>query len=122
MASYQQSQNLILACLPSVDFELLRPHLHTIDLPRGMTLIRAGEVADRAYFPLSGVISSVVTLGDGEVIEVRMTGRDGALGAAMGAGERKSFSSAVVRIEGKASAVELPKFELALAQSAELRA
>jgi CRP-like cAMP-binding protein len=51
-----------------------------------------------------------------------MTGRDGALGAAMGAGERKSFSSAVVRIEGKASVVELPKFELVLAQSTRLRA
>lgn len=122
MASYQQSQNSILASLPSVDFESLRPHLQTVDMPRGATLIRSGEIAEKAYFPLSGVISSIVTLGNGDAVEVRMTGSDGALGAAAGAGERKSFSSAIVRIEGRSAVIALPQLELALAESAALRA
>ena len=46
-------------------------------MPRGATLIRSGEIAEKAYFPLSGVISSIVTLGNGDAVEVRMTGIEG---------------------------------------------
>ena len=122
MTSYLQSENLLLAALPATDFELLKPHLQTIDLPRGLTLVRSGDFPKRAFFPHSGVISSIITLGDGDVVEVRITGRDGALGAVAGAGEMASFTSAVVRIEGKSSVIDLPKFELALERSAALRA
>jgi CRP-like cAMP-binding protein len=122
MASVQQSQNLLLANLPSADFELLRPQLRTIDMPSGLTLVRAGEIAETAYFPHSGVISSIVKLTDADAIEVRMTGRDGALGAASGAGRRKWFTSAVVRIEGTASVINLTDLQSAIDQSAALRA
>jgi CRP-like cAMP-binding protein len=121
MAS-QQSQNLLLAHLPSADFELLRPCLRTIDMPRGLMLARSGEIAKNAYFPHSGVISSIITLADGDTVEVRMTGRDGALGATSGAAERRWFASAVVQIEGKSSVIDLPDLQVAIDQSAALRA
>jgi CRP-like cAMP-binding protein len=122
MASFQQSQNSILAELSSVDFELLRPYLRTISMPRGLTLVRSGETARTAYFPHSGVISSIVTLADGDTIEVRMTGRDGALGATPGAAERTWFASAVVRIEGTSSVIDLPDLQVAIDRSTDLRA
>jgi CRP-like cAMP-binding protein len=121
MAS-QQSQNLLLANLPPADFELLRPSLRTIELPRGLTLARSGEIARSAYFPLSGVISSIVTLADGGAVEVRMTGRDSALGAVCGAAERTWFASAVVRIEGSASVIDVPDLQAAIDRSTALRA
>jgi CRP-like cAMP-binding protein len=122
MASPPQSQNLLLAALPSADFELLRPNLQTIDMHCGLTLVRSGEIPKRAYFPHRGVIASVVTLSDGHVVEARITGRDGALGAAVGAGERTSFTSAVARLEGESSTIDYPSLQTAIDRSAALRA
>lgn len=121
MASFQRSQNLLLASLPPEDFELLRPYLRTVDMPRGLTLVRSGEIAKCAYFPQSGVISSILTLQDGDTVEVRMTGRDGALGATSGAAQRTWFTSAVVRIEGKSNVIDLPDLQFVIDRSAALR-
>jgi CRP-like cAMP-binding protein len=122
MASAQQSENLILAALPSADFELLRPNLQTIDMSRGLVLVRSGDIANKAYFPHSGVIASCVTLNDGTVVETRIAGRDDALGAAVGAGERPSFTSTVVRLAGKSFTIDYPSLYRAIDQSAALRA
>jgi CRP-like cAMP-binding protein len=74
-----QPRNLLLSALPSADFELLRPNLQPIDMPRGLVLVRVEDIPKRAYFPESGVIASCVTLSDGHVFEARITGREGAL-------------------------------------------
>jgi CRP-like cAMP-binding protein len=122
MARSQQSQNLLLANLPSADFEWLRPYLRTIDMPRAATLVRSGEIARIAFFPHSGVISSILSLRDGNTVEVRMTGRDGALGATSGAAERAWFTSAVVRIEGTSSIIDLSELQVVIDRSPALRA
>jgi CRP-like cAMP-binding protein len=122
MMSSQRSQNLLLAALPSADFELLLPNLRTIDMSRGLVLVRSGDKPKRAYFPHSGVIASCVTLSDGNAVEARITGREGAVGAAIGAGERASFTSTVVRLEGTSSAIDYPSLEAALDRSAAFRA
>jgi CRP-like cAMP-binding protein len=122
MASSQQSQNLLLAALPAADFDLLRPNLQTIELPLGLVLVRSGDIPKRAYFPKSGVIASCVTLDDGSLIETRITGREGALGAAVGGGERPSFTSALVRLEGLSYTIDYPGLETAIGRSAALRA
>lgn len=122
MADAPQSQNMILAALPFADFELLRPNLQRIDMPRGLVLVRSGDIPKMAYFPQSGVIASCATLTDGSVIETRITGREGALGAAMGAGERASFTSAVVRIGGMSSTIDYRSLYAGIDRSAALRA
>ena len=94
MPSSPQSQNLLLAALPADDFELLRPNLQLIDLARGLVLVRSGDLPTRAYFPVSGVIASCVTLSDGRLVEASIVGREGTLGAAKGAGERAWFNPA----------------------------
>lgn len=121
MASFQQSPNLILASLPSSDFDLLRQHLRTMDMPSDSTLVNSGEVPTRAFFPHSGVISSQIMLGSGEVVDVRLTGRDGALDAVAGAGERPSLTTATVRIAGKSSVIDLPNLQSAMDRSCALR-
>ena len=122
MTSSPQSRNRLLAALPADDFELLRPNLQLIDLARGTVLIRSGEVPTRAYFPISGVIASYVTLSDGRLVEARIVGREGTLGAARGAGERASFTSAVVRLEGKASTIDYASLETFMDRSPAFRA
>jgi CRP-like cAMP-binding protein len=101
---------------------MLRPNLQTIDMPRGLVLVRSGDKPQKAYFPHSGVIASCATLSDGTVVEARITGREGALGATIEAGQRPSFTSALVRLEGTASTIEYPGLEAALHRSAALRA
>ena len=122
MAGGQQSENLLLATLPSADLDLLRPSLRTVDLLLGSTVINAGEIPKRVYFPHSGVIASCITLSNGHVVEARITGRDGALGAAIGVGERPSFTSAVVRLAGQASVIDYLGFQAVIDRSAALRA
>ena len=122
MASGYQSHNLLLAALPSADFELMRPNLQTIDLPCGSTLVESGELPTRAYFPHSGAIASTVSLSSGRVVEVRITGREGAVGAVTGAGQLASFTSAVVRITGKSSVIDHPNFQMVFNRSQSLRA
>jgi CRP-like cAMP-binding protein len=122
MASSPQSQNLLLAALPPDDFEFLRSNLQTIDMPVGLVLIRSGDVPKRAYFPQGGVIASCVTLSDGRAVEARIVGREGALGATIGAGERISFTSAVVRLAGKASTIDYRTLETAIDRSSVFRA
>jgi CRP-like cAMP-binding protein len=121
MVSSQQSQNLLLAALPADDFELLRPNLQTIDMPLGLVIVRSEDVPQSAYFPHGGVIASCVALSDGRVVEARIVGREGALGAAIGAGERISFTSAVVRLAGKASTIDYPTLETAIDRSSAFR-
>jgi hypothetical protein len=68
--------NGMLATLSSDELEQLRPYLTTTDLHRGAVLVEAGDVVRRAYFPQSGVVSLVVRLSDGHMIETGMVGRE----------------------------------------------
>ncbi|SRR5216684_4128699 len=68
------------------------------------------------------LIASCILLTDGNVVEVRITGRDGALGVAIGTGERPSLTSAEVRLAGEASAVDYPCLQTTIDRSAALRA
>jgi CRP-like cAMP-binding protein len=98
------------------------PNLQLIDLARGLVLVRSGDLPTRAYFPISGVIASCVTLRDGRLVEARIVGREGTLGAAKGAGERTSFTSAVVRLEGKAFTIDYGNLETFMDRSPAFRA
>ena len=111
MENSPRSQNMLLAALPVDEFALLRPNLQSVDIPMGLVLIRSGDVPAKAYFPQGAVIASCITLNDGRVVEARIVGREGALGAAIGAGERSSFTSAVVRRAGKAFTIDYRSLE-----------
>ena len=73
-------QNRLLGALPREEYERLRSKLQPIHLPRGRVVYEAGDIADYAYFPLSGVISLLSSTEDGEVIEVGMVGNEGTTG------------------------------------------
>ena len=75
-----QHPNNFLASLPAKDFELLRPHLKPFDMVHEDLLFDTGESLNWAYLPHSGVISLVVGLADGRLIEAAMVGRDSIVG------------------------------------------
>ena len=65
MAATPQSPNHMLAALPPQDFELISPHLRSVELSHELVLASAGESIPRVYFPHTGVISLVVSLSEG---------------------------------------------------------
>ncbi|MDB5504872.1 MAG: Crp/Fnr family transcriptional regulator [Tardiphaga sp.] len=105
-----RSTNHLLASLPDAAFELLGPHLQAVDLVHEAVLVQAGDPLTHVYFPHSGVISLVVSLAGGEMIEVAMIGRTSIMGAFAALEDRISLNHAIVQLPGTASVLEVERF------------
>jgi len=73
--------NLLLASFAPNDLATLRPHLKLTELKQADVLFEAGDRIDYVYFPAGAVISLVVGLSSGEMVETAMVGKDGVVGA-----------------------------------------
>ncbi|MEK9285630.1 MULTISPECIES: Crp/Fnr family transcriptional regulator [unclassified Bradyrhizobium] len=113
--------NGFLSALSADDYELIRAHLRTVDLPHDAVLVETGEVLRRAYFPHRGVISLVVKLAKGEHVQVAMIGRDSLLGTLSTMGEPYALNTAIVLLPGVASTMDLDRLRAAADQSSTLR-
>jgi CRP-like cAMP-binding protein len=122
MDSVARSPNGFLSALTADDFELVRPHLRTIDLTSELVLVEVGETLKRAYLPHSGVISLVVKLAKGEHVQVAMVGRDSIFGSFSALGDPTALNAAVVLVPGVASTLDLDRLRAAADQSATFRA
>jgi CRP-like cAMP-binding protein len=120
--STSRPPNGFLSSLSADDFELIRPHLRTVDLVQESVLVAAGETLKRAYFPHRGVISLVVNLATGEHVQVAMVGRDSVFGVFSSLGDATALNSAVVLVPGVASTLDLEHLRQAAEQSSTLRA
>ncbi|AWL98630.2 Crp/Fnr family transcriptional regulator [Bradyrhizobium amphicarpaeae] len=113
--------NGFLSALSADDYESIRSHLRTVDLPHDAVLVETGEVLKRAYFPHRGVISLVVKLAKGEHVQVAMIGRGSLLGAFSATGDACALNTAVVLVPGVASVMDLDRLRIAADQSGTLR-
>jgi CRP-like cAMP-binding protein len=113
-----RSPNGFLSTLAEDDYELIRPHLRTVDLVQDFVLAEVGEKLPRAYFPHRGVISLVVNLARGERVQVAMIGRDSLFGclSALG-GDPVALNSAVVLVPGLASVLDVERLRAATEHS-----
>ena len=100
-----QSSNLILAALPQNIFAALESHLRTIDLGFGQVVAHVGDRVERVYFPQSGVVSLVVEMEEGHMVETAMVGRDGVVNAASALDGKTALYKAVVQSDGSASVI-----------------
>jgi CRP-like cAMP-binding protein len=119
--SASRSPNGFLAALATDDFELIRPHLRTVDLLPEIALVEVGEPLKRAYLPHRGVISLIVRLAKGEHVQIAMIGRDSMFGAFAALGDATALNSAVVLVPGVASTLEVDRLRAAADQSTTLR-
>ena len=122
MDSVARSPNGFLSALTADDFELVRPHLRTIELTSELVLVEVGETLKRAYLPHSGVISLVVKLAKGEHVQVAMVGRDSIFGTFSALGDPTALNAAVVLVPGIASTLDIDRLRAAADQSATFRA
>jgi CRP-like cAMP-binding protein len=113
------SGNLLLASFSESDAAALRPHLKSVHLESQQVLFEAeGRVTD-VYFPTGGIISLVVPLSSGEIIEAAMVGRDGVVGAFAVLGGI-AVNRAIVQHAGPALMCKASEFRSAVLQSQSL--
>jgi CRP-like cAMP-binding protein len=117
-----RSPNGFLSSLSADDFELIRPHLRTVDLVQDFVLVAVGETLKRAYLPHRGVISLVVDMARGEHVQIAMIGRQSIFGVFSALGDAVALNSAVVLVPGPASTIDLDRLRAAADQSATFRA
>jgi CRP-like cAMP-binding protein len=94
--------NLLLEQLSEGDLKLLEPHLKPTHFKQHHVLFEPDEQIRSVYFPTGAVVSLVVTLSTGEMVEAAMVGRDGVLGGLAALDGRMTLSLGVVQLAGDA--------------------
>jgi CRP-like cAMP-binding protein len=100
-----QSPNRLLASASAEVHEALRPHLSMMEYHSGEVLAETGASVENVFFPHSGIISLVVELNVGDMIETAMVGRDGVLNASSALDGRVSLNKAIVQLAGVTSVI-----------------
>ncbi len=114
-------RNRLLATLPDVDLELLKPWLSVLALPRGRTLFEPGDEVNTTYFPCkTTIVSLLVVLADGREVEAATIGHEGAVGGIISSGRKPAFGRATVQIGGAAYAIPTQRLEEAKERSPRL--
>ena len=90
--------NLLLQALPDAERESLAPHLEQTELKQQKILFDIRDAITDVYFAADAVVSLVIPLSTGEVVETAMVGRDGVIGAAAALNGRVSLNQAIVQI------------------------
>ncbi len=121
MAESPYPSNNVLASLPAPDLDLLLPHLRFVDLPQETVLFEAGGTIRRIFFPHGGIVSLVVELTSGEMIEAAMIGREGVVGGLAALDTNISVSRGIMQIAGAASAADVDVVRRAAEQSVAFR-
>ena len=116
----EKSPNWLLASLPAAAFAAVTSHLKVVELKFGDVLAETGSSIRRVYFPYSGVISLVVELDVGTMIETAMVGRDGAFNAASALDGKVSLNKGIVQLAGSAGVIEVDQLRELLRRGEEV--
>jgi CRP-like cAMP-binding protein len=113
--------NHFLASLSAQDRELIKPHLHPMELPRETILYRAEDTITRLYFPESGVVSLVVGFANGQFVEAGMFGRNSVIGVGAALDGAVALNQAIGQASGSGFFVEVSVIKRLVRESETLR-
>src|SRR5262249_27991326 len=113
---FDKRENQLLAALDPTDYALIRPHLSTACFARGEILQEQEAPVTRVYFPMSGLVSLVSVMENGQEIETAVVGRDGAVDAFVGLGRWNAFTRATVQIPATCGVITESDFRAAVSQ------
>ena len=100
-----QSKNRILNALPQNIFAAVEPHLKPMDLVFGAVVAETDQPVDRVYFPDTGVVSLVVEMEVGDMIETAMVGRDGVVNGTSALDGKVALQRGIVQVAGEAHVI-----------------
>jgi CRP-like cAMP-binding protein len=111
--------NLLLANLSAEDFARIGPHLEPIALSSHLQLIAPNAPTSYVYFPESGMVSLIISLEDGSIVEVGLIGKEGIVGVLAGLGASRISGEAIVQMPGTALRIgtEILRRELGVSPS-----
>jgi CRP-like cAMP-binding protein len=92
--------------LADADLAALNEHFQTVEMHQGESLAHPGDEIRRIYFPHSGIVSFMVEVADGHMVQTGMVGRDGVIGAAQALDNKVSLNRIVVELPGAASVID----------------
>ena len=110
-------KNLLLGLLSPADLKRLEPHLKTTPLKQHEVLFEADREIRAVYFPTGAVVSLVVSLSTGEMVEAAMVGIDGIVGASAALDGKVSLSRGIVQLAGDPVGCDLDALKSAALQS-----
>jgi CRP-like cAMP-binding protein len=93
-------RNKLLASLSTPVMNMLGPFLSREPLKMGQTLHESGHTVESVYFLEDGLCSMVITLENGETVEVGLIGRDGFVGLPGFLGDGCSTNRSFIQIAG----------------------
>ena len=105
---HSPSQNHLLAAMPAVAFERLRPHLELVEMPLGKVLYESGGRLDHVYFPTTCIVSLLYVLENGASAEIAVVGNEGILGISLFMGGETTPSRGVVQSAGFGYRLQAP--------------
>jgi CRP-like cAMP-binding protein len=106
----KNAHNRLLKTLPDGLAAKLRPDFEKIEMKVQSVFARPGEPVSHVYFPLSGMISLVQHLHNGEMAEVGIIGNEGFLGVPALLGATSTPLEAMAQIAGQAWRMERDVF------------
>lgn len=115
------SENKLLAVLSAEVFQELQPHLRIREYEQGAVLAENGSPVTNVYFPYSGIVSLVVELKEGDMVEAAMVGHDGVVNAASALDGRVSLNKAIVQEHAFLAVVPVPTIVAIADQHRDLR-
>ena len=113
--------NLLLEALPATELKVLQPHLRPVELVAQQVLFDVRDTIRDVHFPIDAVVSLVIPLSTGEIIETAMVGRDGVTGAAAALNGRLSLNRAIVQIGGQSLVCAVDPLRAILEEHAHIR-
>ena len=117
----QFSQNRLLAAIPPEELDRLTPQFQLVPLMYKDILFDAGDQIEFLYFPLTGVISTVVSMEDGSSVEVGMVGKEGATDVSVVLGDDISSHRGIIQLAGSALKLSATTLREELRRDAGLR-
>jgi CRP-like cAMP-binding protein len=114
------NSNAILAALSASDASAIQPHLKSVHLESKRVLFNIGDIIDKVYFAAGAVVSLVVGLSTGEMVEGAMVGKDGVVGAAAALDSKIALTQAIVQLPGDAFVCDAATFKGVAMQSERL--
>lgn len=113
--------NNLLEALPFDELARLRAHATEVELVVNSTLHEAGGTVDYIYFPHDSLVSLLVVMPNGSVVEAGFVGPEGAVGTISSLPARTSFTRSIVITSGTALRLSFEQFERMMDQSKTFR-
>jgi CRP-like cAMP-binding protein len=117
----QPGSNRLLNLVPPDERARLLADLEEVQLPAKMLLARPGEPYTQVLFPLTGVVSVLVPMGEEPSVEAGVIGHEGMVGIPIVLGADQGPHEVIAQVSGSGLRMSAHRFKGVLAESPGLR-